>query len=96
MSEEISNNKLLEKIEEWIIHQSTINDEMFNIQNEQTVEIDNKIDRILKEFDYLRDSVSRIEHMKEENKIYYDSLTAKIHLFYLMFWAFVILMIWLH
>ena len=96
MSEEISNNKLLEKIEEWIIHESKINDEMFNIQNEQTVEIDNKIDRILKEFDYLRDSVSRIEHMKEENKIYYDSLTAKIHLFYLMFWAFVILMIWLH
>jgi len=96
MSEEISNNKLLEKIEEWIIHESKINDEMFNIQSEQIVETDNKIDRILKEFDYLRDSVSRIEHMKEENKIYYDSLTAKIHLFYLMFWAFVILMIWLH
>ena len=96
MSEEISNNKLLEKIEKCIWHESEMTQEMLNIQHKQTVETDNKIDRILKEFDYLRDSVSRIEHMKEENKIYYDSLTAKIHLFYFMFMAFAVLMIWLH
>ena len=52
---------------------------------------DNKIDRILKEFDYLRDSVS---NMKEENKHYYDSLSAKIHLFYFMFIVFSIWIIW--
>ena len=91
MSEDISNNKLLEKIEEWIIHEGNMTQEMITIHNEQTVETDNKIDRILKEFDYLRDSVSR---MKEENKHYYDSLSAKINLFYFMFVVFSIWIIW--
>jgi hypothetical protein len=90
MSEEISNNKLLE-IEELIIHEARFT----RTQNEQILEIDNKMDKVLKKFNYLHDRVSRVENMKEENKKYYDSLTAKIHHFYFMYIVFAVLMIWL-
>ena len=39
---------------------------------------------------------SNIRDIQDENKNYYDSISAKIHLFYFMFMVFFVLMIWLH
>jgi len=42
----------------------------------------------------LKEIENQIMSMKKENKNYYDSLSAKIHLFYFMFIVFSIWIIW--